>query len=37
MRAHGIQNFICFSTAANFGEPQDTTIDERHPQQPINT
>ncbi len=36
MRAHGIQNFIFSSTAATFGEPQYTPIDERHPQQPIN-
>lgn len=36
MRAHGINNFIFSSTAATFGEPQYTPIDERHPQQPIN-
>jgi len=36
MRAHGIQKFIFSSTAATFGEPQYTPIDERHPQQPIN-
>ena len=36
MRVHGIQNFIFSSTAATFGEPQYTPIDERHPQQPIN-
>lgn len=36
MRAHGIQNFIFSSTAATFGEPQYTPIDEHHPQQPIN-
>ena len=36
MRTHGIQNFIFSSTAATFGEPQYTPIDERHPQQPIN-
>jgi UDP-glucose 4-epimerase len=36
MRAHGIRNFIFSSTAATFGEPQYTPIDERHPQNPIN-
>lgn len=36
MRAHGIQKFIFSSTAATFGEPQYTPIDERHRQQPIN-
>lgn len=36
MRAHGVDKFIFSSTAATFGEPQDTPIDERHPQQPIN-
>jgi len=36
MRVHGIQKFIFSSTAATFGEPQYTPIDERHPQQPIN-
>jgi UDP-glucose 4-epimerase len=36
MRAHGVRNFIFSSTAATFGEPQYTPIDERHPQQPIN-
>jgi UDP-glucose 4-epimerase len=36
MRAHGIHKFIFSSTAATFGEPQYTPIDERHPQQPIN-
>jgi UDP-glucose 4-epimerase len=36
MRAHGIYKFIFSSTAATFGEPQYTPIDERHPQQPIN-
>jgi UDP-glucose 4-epimerase len=36
MRAHGVNNFIFSSTAATFGEPQYTPIDERHPQQPIN-
>jgi UDP-glucose 4-epimerase len=36
MRVNGIKNFIFSSTAATFGEPQYTPIDERHPQQPIN-
>lgn len=36
MRSHGIKRFIFSSTAATFGEPQYTPIDERHPQLPIN-
>jgi UDP-glucose 4-epimerase len=36
MRTHDVQRFIFSSTAATFGEPQYTPIDERHPQQPIN-
>ncbi len=36
MCAHGVSKFIFSSTAATFGEPQYTPIDERHPQQPIN-
>ncbi len=36
MRAQGVGNFIFSSTAATFGEPQYTPMDERHPQQPIN-
>ena len=36
MRAHGINKFIFSSTAATFGEPQYTPIDEKHPQHPIN-
>jgi UDP-glucose 4-epimerase len=36
MRAHGVDRFIFSSTAATFGEPQYSPIDERHPQQPIN-
>ncbi len=36
MRAHGVARFIFSSTAATFGEPQYSPIDERHPQQPIN-
>lgn len=36
MRAHGVPRFIFSSTAATFGEPQYTPINEAHPQQPIN-
>jgi len=36
MRRHGVDKFIFSSTAAIFGEPQYTPIDERHPAQPIN-
>jgi UDP-glucose 4-epimerase len=36
MREHGIKRFIFSSTAATFGEPRYTPIDERHSQQPIN-
>jgi len=36
MRAHGVNKFIFSSTAATFGEPQYSPMDERHPQQPIN-
>lgn len=36
MRTAGVQRFIFSSTAATFGEPQYTPIDERHPQVPIN-
>lgn len=36
MRRAGIQRFVFSSTAATFGEPQYTPIDERHPQSPIN-
>lgn len=36
MRANEVRNFIFSSTAATFGKPQYTPIDERHPQQPIN-
>lgn len=36
MRAHDIKQFIFSSTAAVFGEPQYTPIDERHPHNPIN-
>lgn len=33
----GVGAFILSSTAATFGEPQTTPIDETHPQRPINT
>lgn len=36
MRRHGVNKFIFSSTAATFGEPQYTPMDEQHPQQPIN-
>jgi UDP-glucose 4-epimerase len=36
MRAYGVKKLIFSSTAATFGEPQYTPIDERHLQQPIN-
>ncbi len=36
MRAHGVNKFILSSTAATFGEPRYTPIDERHPQHPLN-
>lgn len=36
MRAHGVNKLIFSSTAAIFGEPQYTPMDEQHPQQPIN-
>jgi UDP-glucose 4-epimerase len=36
MVKHDIRHFIFSSTAATFGEPQYTPIDEAHPQQPIN-
>ena len=36
MVEHGIKCFIFSSTAATFGEPDYTPIDEAHPQQPIN-
>jgi len=37
MRKHGCQNIIFSSTAAIFGEPQFTPMDENHPQKPINS
>lgn len=36
MVAHGVRNFIFSSTAAIFGEPRYTPIDEKHPAAPIN-
>lgn len=36
MLEHGIKNFIFSSTAATFGEPEYTPIDEAHSQVPIN-
>ena len=36
MVEHGVEHFIFSSTAAIFGEPQYTPIDEAHTQQPIN-
>ncbi len=36
MLRHGIKNFIFSSTAAIFGEPEYTPIDEQHQKQPIN-
>lgn len=36
MLAHGVKRFVFSSTAAIFGEPQRTPIDERHPAAPIN-
>jgi len=36
MQAVGVKRFIFSSTAATFGEPQYTPIDEAHPQRPIN-
>jgi UDP-glucose 4-epimerase len=36
MRTAGVTHFIFSSTAATFGEPQYSPIDEAHPQHPIN-
>jgi UDP-glucose 4-epimerase len=36
MVRHGINNFVFSSTAAIFGQPAYTPIDEAHPKQPIN-
>lgn len=37
MLKHGIKNIVFSSTAATYGEPVYTPIDEKHPQNPINT
>jgi UDP-glucose 4-epimerase len=37
MLAHGVKRFIFSSTAATYGNPQYTPIDEEHPKQPTNT
>lgn len=36
MLRHDVKNFIFSSTAATFGEPEYTPIDEKHPQNPVN-
>lgn len=36
MRLHDVNKFVFSSTAATFGNPQTATIDESHPQVPIN-
>ena len=36
MLRHGVKQFIFSSTAAIFGEPEYTPIDEKHPKAPIN-
>ena len=36
MRLHDVGKFVFSSTAATFGNPQTATIDENHPQVPIN-
>src|SRR6202030_1306309 len=36
MHKHNVKNFIFSSTAAVYGEPQYTPIDEKHPLAPIN-
>lgn len=36
MRRHGVMHFVFSSTAAIFGEPRYTPIDEQHPKEPIN-
>lgn len=35
MQRHGVDRFVFSSTAAIFGEPRETFIDETHPQKPI--
>ena len=36
MRFHNVQKIVFSSTAATYGEPEYTPIDEKHPQKPIN-
>ncbi len=36
MRCHGVDRIVFSSTAATYGEPQYTPIDEEHPQVPVN-
>ena len=36
MRSHGVNKIVFSSTAATYGEPEYTPIDEDHPQRPIN-
>ena len=36
MQAHDVRRLVFSSTAATFGQPQYSPIDEKHPQQPIN-
>ncbi len=36
MRRHGVRNLVFSSTAAVYGEPQETPITEDHPKQPTN-
>ena len=36
MRSHGISRIVFSSTAATYGEPQYTPIDENHPKNPVN-
>ena len=37
MIAHGVKRIVFSSTAATYGEPEYTPIDENHPQNPINS
>ena len=36
MRSHNVDKIVFSSTAATYGEPEYTPIDEKHPQRPIN-
>lgn len=36
MRKHGVDKIVFSSTAATYGEPKYTPIDEKHPQAPVN-